>query len=399
MSTAPDPAAPALPPEPPRGDCANCGTPLLGEHCYACGQPVKGLVRHFSSLVGDVFDSVFEWDARTPRTLWPLLARPGHLTLEYFAGRRIRYVSPFRLFFFIAIVAFFVGRLTISFGDQTPVPVGGDSGIETARSIVEVEQARDRALAEIAASRAKFEDGPAPDDGAVGAVGRRAAEATLRAGETAIRVQAEERIAAFRAAEASGGPPPVPRLHQLSFGPDDWDPDTNPVTVDWLPGFANRWLNRQIGRAERNVQRLREDPDLLKDSLLGAVPSTLFVLLPLFALMLKLAYLFKRRLYMEHLIVALHSHAFVCLGLLLVFVVMALERWLAPGGGAAAIAFDLVEAALWTWMPLHLLLMQKRVYGQGWFPTLLKFAVIGLSYSVLLSLGAAFTTIASLVRM
>src|SRR5690606_15565708 len=368
MSTAPDPAAPALPPEPPRGDCANCGTPLLGEHCYACGQPVKGLVRHFSSLVGDVFDSVFEWDARTPRTLWPLLARPGHLTLEYFAGRRVRYVSPFRLFFFMAIVAFFVGRLTISFGDQNPVPVGGDSGIETARSIVEVEQARDRALAEIAASRAKFEDGPAPPDGAVGAVGRRAAEATLRAGETAIRAQAEERIAAFRAADAQGGPPPVPRLHRLSFGTGDWDPDTNPVTVAWLPGFANRWLNRQIGRAERNVQRLREDPDLLKDSLLGAVPSTLFVLLPLFALMLKLAYVFKRRLYMEHLIVALHSHAFVCLGLLLVFVVMALERWLAPGGGTAAIAFDLVEAALWTWMPLHLLLMQKRVYGQGWFP-------------------------------
>ncbi len=399
MSTVPDPAAPARPPEPPRGDCANCGTPLLGEHCYACGQPVKGLVRHFSSLVGDVFDSVFEWDARTPRTLWPLLARPGHLTLEYFAGRRIRYVSPFRLFFFMAIIAFFVGRLTISFGDQNPVPVGGDSGIETARSIVEVEQARDRALARIAAARTKLEGGPGPDDGGVGAVGRRATEASLRAGETAIRAQAEERIAAFRASEAGAGPPPVPRLHRLSFGSGDWDPDTNPVTVDWLPGFANRWLNRQIGRAERNVQRLREDPDLLKDSLLGAVPSTLFVLLPLFALMLKLAYLFKRRLYMEHLIVALHSHAFACLGLLLVFVVMALERWLAPGGGGAAIAFDLVEAALWIWMPLYLLLMQKRVYGQGWFPTLLKFAVIGLCYSILLGLGAAFTTIASLVRM
>src|SRR5690606_21567388 len=186
MIPGPEPGVPAPPAEPPRGNCANCGTPLLGEHCYTCGQPVKGLVRHFSSLMGDVFDSVFEWDARTPRTLWPLLARPGHLTLEYFAGRRVRYVSPFRLFFFLAVVAFFVGRLAVSFDDQNPVPVGGDSGIETARSIVEVEQARDRALAEIAASRAKFEDGPAPPDGAVGAVGRRAAEATLRAGETAI---------------------------------------------------------------------------------------------------------------------------------------------------------------------------------------------------------------------
>ena len=59
--------------------------------------------------------------------------------------------------------------------------------------------------------------------------------------------------------------------------------------------------------------------------MLSAVPSTLFVLLPMFALMLKLAYAFKRRLYMEHLIVALHSHAFLCLALLLVFLLMALE--------------------------------------------------------------------------
>src|SRR5690606_8140241 len=71
MNSSPEPAAPAPTPAP-RGACANCGTPLLGDHCYACGQPVKGLVRHFSSIVGDVLDSVFEWDARTPRTLCPL---------------------------------------------------------------------------------------------------------------------------------------------------------------------------------------------------------------------------------------------------------------------------------------------------------------------------------------
>jgi len=400
MNPSPETTAPSVPADPARGDCANCGTPLLGEHCYACGQPVKGLVRHFSSLMGDVFDSVFEWDSRTPRTLWPLLARPGYLSLEYFAGRRVRYVSPFRLFFFMAIVAFFVGRLVISFGDDNPVQLGGDSGIETARSIAEVERERDRALAEIADARTALETrGQATDSGAGSELGRRGAEAALRAGETAIRAQADERIAAFQAAQAQGGPPPVPRLHRISFGSGEWDPVTNPVTVPWLPGFANAWLNRQVGRAERNVQRLREEPDLLKDSLLGAVPSTLFVLLPLFALMLKLAYLFRRRLYMEHLIVALHSHAFVCLALLLVFLAMALERWLAPAGGAAAVVFDLFEAALWLWIPVYLLLMQKRVYRQGWIMTLAKYAVIGLCYSVLLALGAAFTTIASLVWM
>src|SRR5690606_3348407 len=150
--------------------------------------------------------------------------------------------------------------LVISFGDDNPVQLGGDSGIETARSIAEVERERDRALAEIADARTALETrGQATDSGAGSELGRRGAEAALRAGETAIRAQADERIADFQAGPAQGGPPPVPRLPRISFGSGEWDPVTNPVTVPWLPGFANAWLNRQVGRAERNVQRLREE--------------------------------------------------------------------------------------------------------------------------------------------
>src|SRR3546814_7156605 len=79
---------------------------------------------------------------------------------------------------------------------------------------------------------------------------------------------------------------------------------------------------------------MRTDQEAFKNAYLGAMPATLFVLLPVFALMLKVAYIFKRRLYMEHLLVALHSHAFLCLTLLLVFLTMALQRWLAPEAGA-----------------------------------------------------------------
>ena len=55
--------------------------------------------------------------------------------------------------------------------------------------------------------------------------------------------------------------------------------------------------------------------------------------------------------------------------------------------------------ALAIWMPLYLLIMQKRVYGQGWTMTVLKYCILGFCYFVLLSLGAAFTLLASLVWM
>src|SRR3546814_12079346 len=93
---------------------------------------------------------------------------------------------------------------------------------------------------------------------------------------------------------------------------------------------------------------------------------------------------------MEHLLVALHSHAFLCLALLLVFLVMALQRWLPPGAGALHGMFTAIEVLLWCWMPLYLLLMQMRAYGQGWTLPFLKYSVLGFCHVVLLSLGAAF---------
>src|SRR5690606_29771927 len=144
--------------------------------------------------------------------------------------------------------------------------------------------------------------------------------------------------------------------------------------------FANRWLNVQVGYGKKHLERMRKDPEFFKDAYLGAMPATLFVLLPVFALMLKIAYIFMRRLYMEHLLVALHSHAFLCLTMLLMLLVMALQRWLAPDPGVLRTTFIWIEVLLWCWMPVYLLLMQKRAYGQGWIMTFLKYSVLGFCY-------------------
>lgn len=375
--------------EPAPPACQNCGAPLLGEHCYACGQPVKGLVRHFSSIFGDFFDSVFNIDARVFRTLWPLFAKPGYLSREYFAGHRIRFVSPVRLFVFLSIITFFVAQFAVNIGSDN-IRVNGspvDDSIGDATTVREVEKARDAALAKL--TQARKEAGDAPGAG----VG-------LDVAESAIRDAAKERIAALDEARAKGEPVPAASNEgTISFnnnGP--WDAKKNPIAVSWLPRFANDWLNVQAGRAKSNIARLKDDPNRFKDAVLSAVPSTLFVLLPVFALLLKATYLFKRRLYMEHLIVGLHSHAFLCLALLGLFTLNALEDWVGSKGFLNSL-FGFLEALLWVWMPLYLLLMQKRVYEQGWLMTLLKYFVLGVSYLVLLSLGVVVTMAASLVWM
>lgn len=370
--------------------CGNCGAPLLGDHCYACGQPVKGLVRHFSSIIGDALDSVFNLDTRIFRTLGPLFAKPGHITREYFEGRRVRYVSPVRLFFFLAIVTFFVAQLTVDIGsDAIRMDGNGTSAsIRAAMTVAEVEKARDAQLADLANAKKEMAGTPA----AAGIPG-------IEAGEQAVRETAAKRIRQLQDAAAKGEPVPEPMQEpvNISFGNDPWDPKT-PIDT-WLPGFADRWLHQQVTRANDNVKRLKQDPGAFKNAVLSAVPTTLFVLVPLFALMLKLAYVFKRRLYMEHLIVGLHSHAFLCLDLLLVLLVRALENWLAPNGGALASVFGWIEGLLIAWMPIYLLLMQKRVYAQGWPMTLLKYGVLGTCYTVLLSFAIVASMGIGLVAM
>jgi len=371
--------------------CGNCGTPLLGEHCYACGQPVKGLVRHFSSVMGDTLDSVFNLDTRIFRTLGPLFAKPGYITREYFEGRRVRYVTPVRLFFFLAIITFFVAQLTIDVGDS--IKINGNNNndaIGAATTVAAVEAARDARLATLEKTRRGMVGTPA----ATGIPG-------IEAGEAAVRKTAEARIRELREAEARGEPPPRPMTDGIdfSFDGEPWDAEKHPVKIGWLPDFANSWLNGQVARASGNIERLKREPGAFKNAVFSAVPTTLFVLVPVFALMLKLAYLFKRRLYMEHLIVALHSHAFLCLDLLLVLLVYALGDRIAADGGALNGLFGWIERLLLLWMPLYLLIMQKRVYGQGWPMTLLKYFVLGTCYTILLSFAVVASMGIGLVAM
>ena len=373
----------ATPAPPPQARCRNCGVMLQGPHCHACGQPVKGLVRPLGNLLGDALDNVFNIDSRILRTLGPLFTRPGFLTAEYFAGRQVRYVTPVRLFFFLCVLAFLVARLAIDGDGAIQVDLNDREAGEIGAAMTEADvlARRDAALKRLDDARK-----------------RGATEAGIAAGETQVRHTADQRLEQLRAAQAKDTPPPAPMQDAITFGDKPWDPETNPLRLPGAPAFVDDWINAKIARAQHNIARIKAEPSQYTEAFVAAIPTALFVLVPVFALLLKLAYAFKRRLYMEHLVVALHSHAFISLDLLLVFACVAIQRLL-PEGGLAHGALDWCIGLLFTWLPLYLLLMQKRVYAQGWPMTLLKFSVLGTVYTVLLGFAISGAALASLVWM
>lgn len=129
---------------------------------------------------------------------------------------------------------------------------------------------------------------------------------------------------------------------------------------------------------------MTQEPELFFTRLIGSVPSALFVLVPVFALLLKFAYIETRRVYLEHLVVALYSHAYLCLCFLAICLVQAIGNLFASDNFWAANPHRAVIIGLLAWMGVYLLWMQQRVYRQHWIITLLKFSVLGALYFMML---------------
>lgn len=355
--------------------CENCGTLLHGHYCHACGQSTHSPVRHVGHAVEEVFESFWHLDGRIFRTVRDLFV-PGRIANRYLDGQRVRYVAPMRLFVILTLLTFFVAKFVIQDAMQdvqTGQMVRTDdvaTEFAQARSVGEVRTRRDDALAGIAQTRRS-----------VGALPGMTPQLEIAAAE--VRAQADARIAALApdgAAPASADAVPADGTPagdaQAAAAPASGDVD--------MPMSGPPTIGGPIGeRIERNVMRLREEPQLFVRAVLGVAPTALFILVPLFAVLLKLLYLFQRRLYLEHVVVGLYSHAALMLGLLLVFCGALAAPWLAARAPWAAGTVHVIQTALLWAMPVYLLLMQKRVYGQSWPRTLLKFGVLGLLYFAL----------------
>ena len=112
-------------------DCRNCGAPLTGDYCAACGQ--KRFVeadRRLAHILAQGFELLTDVDGRLWGTLRALLFRPGLLDRDYMAGRRRRWLTPLTLFL-LANVVYFMAPLRadfdLSFASQVPGPVAAAS--------------------------------------------------------------------------------------------------------------------------------------------------------------------------------------------------------------------------------------------------------------------------------
>lgn len=356
--------------------CLNCGTELRGPFCYYCGQPDRNFMRFFPALLRDLMEDLLDLDSRFMRTLKPLLFKPGRLTRDYMNGRRFRYTPPMRLYIFASIAFFLLAALLSSNAISTNVEKNGEGGVvRITASTEEEKQQVEEALNKLPPNLRDQVD---------------------------VDQILSEMDQAQDSSEDTGGKKEKTWLDsgQISFNDEPWDRETNPVDIKWFPEWLNNRINDEIEESPKKAEQINKNPNLIVDKVFDILPATMFVLLPVVALIFKFWYLFAKRYYVEHLIFSLHNHAYIFVSLILILLsVEAGDLFTSMGNTTAATVTSWLVAAVGIWIPVYLLISLRVVFQQNWFLTISKFVLIGISYVALLSLVTTGVALASFVLL
>jgi hypothetical protein len=319
--------------------CPNCGSRFAEprpNYCGECGQESRVRAPTLGEFTQQLGGAYISMEGALWRTLWRLLLLPGQLTLEYLKGRRRRYVLPLRLYLTISVLALLALRLV------------------TAPKL----EAQAEEDAQAAAAIAVTASAPA--------------STALQAGTPASAPASASRGAVVELDPGDDQNFQVGGLAGLRFGIKN-----QKFFCEGLP----------VSMCKRLEKRLAQGRGHLKQEILHVVTRslnnlglTMFLLLPAFALWLKLIFIDKRLRYTEHLVFALHLHAFWFAMLLLMLVPV---EGLQLTATFASMGYALVAI--------------QRVYRTRWWSTLLRSSLLATLNVCVTSLILALLFLANLV--
>jgi hypothetical protein len=352
--------------EAPPAKCANCGAPLAGPYCSACGQERDTHRRSVLGLAHDLFEDIASFDSRILRTAKALLFQPGELPRAFRESRTRRYVPALRLYFFVTLVFFLILGVT-------GIAILQFRVIATPAKVFRDSQGRTYFL------------NPAYDPH----------DPDMKGVPRLVPLPKEK-------ASQSGGLyffSPLPLFFQPTIHASTLTPAMrNQIAAD--EKLLDREIDRNANNAERRraantknwlkhhvysgIERLAANPAALNEPLTNWIPRVLFLLLPLYALLCALFYWRQRKKFylVDHLIFSLSAHTFTFVALIMAV------------GLAQVVSGGLVFWFLLGSIGLYVLLAIRRFYEQSWFWTTVKFLCISGIYTVFFLIPALAAVVA-----
>jgi len=382
-----------------KGLCANCGEVLGGQFCHSCGQSSKSMIKFFGEVVKELLDDALGYDSRLKHSLFPLFFKPGRLTLDYVKGKRFHYVLPFKLYLITSVLFILLIKNTAD-TEQINFNNGGEQNAET------IDEIKKDVSANINDALGKIEDEELKQELAHLSVELSEAKTPLKdivttkkiATRTELTSQANEVnvhlpiINHDQATENNELKDADDKDHSINL---HWNDSTG--QFDGVDDIDNTFLKTFLIQINPKLKHWKEDLSPFVESVIEALPFMMFIILPIFALFLKLFYAFSKRFYTEHLVFLLHNHSFIYM-LLMVQIglgfgeekLLTIDHWAAQ---TASGIFSFISVILGFWMFTYVFLAVKRFYRQGWFATIFKSISLGFIYFIMLVIGFASTVV------
>jgi len=303
--------------------CPNCDFefPSSYNYCPNCGQDNSFKRANIHHFFMDFLASMFNFDSKVLTTFKDIFI-PGRIVVNFTSNKRARYVFPVKFFLFVSFLYF----LLLSFNI-------GENNNAISRSVV-------------------LEDSVANEISSAGIT-------TPITGKDTTETR---------------------MLNEIKASPH---PDN---LIEKYIAYKYPKSNRFTKNFYRNIVKINTghlDSDKLLGKIQRNISYSMFLLMPLFALFLKMLYFRSKKRYSDHLVFSMYFHS---LAFLLLIISMILG-WVGLQAG-----FVFVLAIL-----TYLLIMLKRVYGQKWVKTSLKFILLSFNYSlsilIVLVVGVALSII------
>ncbi|ASU34842.1 DUF3667 domain-containing protein [Mucilaginibacter xinganensis] len=327
-------------------NCLNCGTLLEGKFCHNCGQENLELKESFGHMMNHAVSDYFHFDHQFFHTLKPLLFKPGFLTNEYMAGRRAQYLHPVKMYIFISVVYFLMlfksGHEIVKVNETPNKPVTSSKLVDSVNKAILNNHNLSAAQKKVLLSKIK-KDGvkktPTSD------------EKVVKGYRSGLLVFTEDSTYAQY----------IANQQKLPEAKRD--------------GFIDRLINKR--GFDYKVKYGTRSKEVFFDELKHNVPKMMFLMLPLFALILKITFWRNKKFYVEHLIYSFHLHCFLFIFLsLIILLQLILPEQQTIQGLIGGFAFFYI---VW-----YIYRSLRVVYNRSVFRTITKFIGMYFMYVVVL---------------
>ncbi|MEO6220736.1 MAG: DUF3667 domain-containing protein [Ginsengibacter sp.] len=260
-------------------NCLNCGTYVVGKYCHICGQENIEPKESAWHLLVHLFEDITHFDGKFFTSMKELILKPGFLSVEYMKGRRARYLNPLRMYLFTSFI-FFLVFFSIYKIEENTLKVGING-----KNIDNIDSAKLNQLSK------HYNNGKL-------LTSKELKRRVKDTGGIHISTGKYQTIAEYDSAVKAG------------------------EKFNWI---QKRMIYKSI---ELNKKYKNNQGSLASDlfsKFQHLIPQMLFVLLPLFALFLKLLYIRRKTFYYtDHAIFTIHFYIFVFIDMLVIFGILKL---------------------------------------------------------------------------